>query len=187
MTAIKKQDFVQDGSSIDGIDQLFETDTLTDGDPEIVLDYLPTNPTTNRDQADLTPEQAALALGKSVRTIRRMLEKGSLPGYKIAGKKRDEWRVAVTQLSDITDTIEDVKTDSVRDDDRLVIELKDRIVHLEEQLNKANREIQSAAYRNGYLEAQAELKDQQIKLLTDSQLQQQSWWARFSSWFFRSR
>ncbi|NJL71314.1 MAG: helix-turn-helix domain-containing protein [Candidatus Competibacteraceae bacterium] len=93
MTALKKQDFVQDGSNIDGIDQLFETDTLTDCDPEIVLDCLTTTPTTNRDQSDLTPEQAALALGKSVRTIRRMLEKGSLPGYKIAGKNAmsGEW------------------------------------------------------------------------------------------------
>jgi hypothetical protein len=34
----------------------------------------------------MTPEEAALALGKSVRTVRRMLEKGLLAGFKVSVK-----------------------------------------------------------------------------------------------------
>lgn len=53
--------------------------------------------------------------------------------------------------------------------------------------------LEGATYRNGYLEAENEglkvllgAKDSHIKLLTDSQ-HKPGWWARFSSWFFRSR
>lgn len=41
-------------------------------------------------------------------------------------------------------------------------------------------------HRNGYLESQIELQREQLKLLTtsDNSGNNQSWWHRFSSWFF---
>ncbi len=59
-------------------------------------------------------------------------------------------------------------------------DLKFRCAELESKL-------QAAAWRNGYLESKLEERDQQIKLLTDSQYNQRGWWAKFSSWFLGSR
>jgi len=49
-----------------------------------------------------------------------------------------------------------------------------------------NERLEAANHRNGYLEAQAEGYQEQIKLLTDSQ-HKQGWWARFASWFVTGR
>ncbi|PZM77185.1 MAG: hypothetical protein DKT66_28510 [Candidatus Melainabacteria bacterium] len=49
-----------------------------------------------------------------------------------------------------------------------------------------NERLEAANHRNGYLEAQAEGFQEQIKLLTDSQ-HKRGWWARFSSWFMTGR
>ena len=42
--------------------------------------------------------------------------------------------------------------------------------------------LEAASHRNGYLEAQTESYQEQIKLLTDSQ-HKSGWWTRFCSWF----
>lgn len=46
---------------------------------------------------------------------------------------------------------------------------------------KLLKELEGATYRIGYLEAQLAERDQQIKLLTDSQ-HKPGWWARFKKW-----
>lgn len=48
--------------------------------------------------------------------------------------------------------------------------------------HKLLKELEGATYRVGYLEAQLAERDQQIKLLTDSQ-HKSGWWSRFASWF----
>jgi hypothetical protein len=69
----------------------------------------------------------------------------------------------------------------------------DIIQELQSKLDTANRELQGASYRVGYLENQIVEREQdilsrdgQIKLLTDSQ-HKQGWWARFSTWFFKGQ
>jgi len=62
------------------------------------------------------------------------------------------------------------------DKDAKIDELMEKVEGLMDKLN-------SASYRNGYLESQVQTTQDQIKLLTDSQRQEKSWWARFSSWF----
>ena len=186
MTATNKVEIIQEASNIEGLDKIFETDAITAIDRDN-SDNCPTPlPNTSDKLPDLTPEEAAQVLGKSARTIRRMLEKGSLTGYKINGKKRDEWRIPAGEVSDISDLVTVTKSVTDHDDDRLVLELRSRIDQLESKLEGAQREIQAAAFRNGYLESQTELKDQQIKLLTDSQ-HKIGWWAKFSSWFFKAQ
>jgi len=54
---------------------------------------------------------------------------------------------------------------------------------LQSKLDKANEQLQSASFRNGYLESKLEDKEREIKLLTDSQ-HKPSNWARFKAWFF---
>lgn len=184
MTAIKNVEIVQEAASVEGLDEIFKTDMISVSDRKGSDELLGIDSTGRDDNTFLTPEEAAQIMGKSVRTIRRMLEKGSLPGYKVSGKKRDEWRIPTNGISVMSDTVSVIKTDTDRNDDRLVVELKDRIYQLEERLEKAQREIQAAAFRNGYLESQAELKDQQIKLLTDSQ-HKVGWWSKFRFLFKR--
>lgn len=58
----------------------------------------------------------------------------------------------------------------------------DAFIKLIESNKELLNKVESATYRNGYLEAQLAAKDEQIKLLTDSQ-HKSGWWARFSGWF----
>ncbi len=51
-----------------------------------------------------------------------------------------------------------------------------------QNLQEANKKLESANYRIGYLEAQTQNYQEQVKLLTDSQ-HTPGWWHRFCSWF----
>lgn len=121
-----------------------------------------------------TPEQAARALGKSVRTIRRMLQEGTLDGYKVAGKRRDEWRVK-------PDTASVKESVSVRVQDGLQSQ-NDRLWQL---LREKDAKLEALTMRTGYLEAQLDSHKEQIKLLTDSQ-HKGGWWSRTCRWLFGS-
>ncbi len=55
-----------------------------------------------------------------------------------------------------------------------------------EQLKNAYTYLDAATARIIYLQQQLENKEQQIKLLTDSQ-HKGGWWAKFSSWFFKGK
>jgi excisionase family DNA binding protein len=154
--------FVQpDTASVEGI-ELFEK---TDGHDPIE--------TVNAEFADSdwTPEQAAKALGKSVRTIRRMLQDGSLKGYKVPGKRRDEWRVKAVAVSANETVSVPIQKALVTENDRLWQLLKEKDAKLE-----------ALTMRTGYLEAQLDSHKEQIKLLTDSK-HKAGWWIRFCSWF----
>jgi len=49
-------------------------------------------------------------------------------------------------------------------------------------LREKDRELQAASFRNGYLEAQLQAKDEQIKLLTDER-HRGGRWERLKRWF----
>jgi excisionase family DNA binding protein len=154
--------FVQsDTASVEGIELFDETDGH---DPiETVSVEIADN--------DWTPEQAAKALGKSVRTIRRMLQDGTLKGYKMPGKRREEWRVKPVTVSANETVSVPVQKGLVSENDRLWQLLKEKDAKLE-----------ALTMRTGYLEAQLEGHKEQIKLLTDGQ-HKAGWWRRFCSWF----
>lgn len=87
---------------------------------------------------------------------------------------------AVEATSDSQDTAED----------SLILELREQISMLREELNRerieGQRQLQAAVFRNGYLEAQLEGKDREIKLLTDTQQEQKpTWWNRFKQLFVK--
>lgn len=71
---------------------------------------------------------------------------------------------------------------TISPDQTVINVLLKRLADVEKQLTDAQKELQGAVWRNGYLESQLENERQQIKLLTDSQ-HKGSWWAGFKKWF----
>ena len=123
---------------------------------------------------DWTSEHTAKILGKSVRTIRRLLLEGTLKGYKVPGKRREEWRIKPVTLPDIgsvTAPIHNGQSAMIADNDRLW-----------KLLQEKDAKIEALTMRAGYLQAQMEAKEDQIKLLTDSQ-HNQKWWQRLRKLF----
>lgn len=146
-------------------------------------------------------QEAARHLGISPRTVLRRLNKGSLDGYKIEGTFGVEWRVNLDSLDKQSqdsfdgqvislDTVEASSDSQDTIEDSLILELRDQISVLREELSReridAQRQLQAAVFRNGYLEAQLEGKDSEIKLLTDSQQRAKAtWWQRFKQMFVK--
>jgi excisionase family DNA binding protein len=134
-----------------------------------------------------TTEEAAKHLGVSQRTIFKRLKEGVIKGIRVQGKYRVEWRIepVETSIPGIEVAFED--DDEIRSSYGADQEgAPERAQTLREQASGASlrlqelesllgviREkdqlLQAATYRNGYLEAQLAYKEQEIKLLTDSQ------------------
>ena len=145
----------------------------------------------------ISVEEAAQIHGVSPRTIIRRLQKGTLTGFKIPGQFGLEWRVSTSaqvstnqpdtpaQLS-ASQSDASAQPSTSQASESVIAELRQQIedlkVEMDEKLAEAQKLLQGASYRNGYLEAQLESERQQIKLLTDSQ-HKQGWWAGFCSWF----
>lgn len=162
MTDNTAQKITLDSVSTEGI-ELFDP---PDGhDPVNVVDADITVP-------DWTPEEAAKALGKSVRTIRRLLQDGTLEGYKIRGQRRDEWRVKPVKVTDPMAGNVPVTQLVQNENDRLWQLLKDK-----------DGKIEALVMRTGYLEALLAEREKDIKLLTDKMTENRYWWHRFVSWF----
>lgn len=149
-----------DSATIEGI-ELFEQ--TVGHDPLETIDAVITD-------TDWTPEQAAKVLGKSVRTIRRLLQEGTLKGHKVPGKRRDEWRIKPVTATKFESVSVPLQKSITSENDRLWQLLKDK-----------DSKIEALTMRTGYLEAQLESHKEQIKLLVDSQYKQ-AWWGRFSAW-----
>jgi hypothetical protein len=82
------------------------------------------------------------------------------------------------------DTVEAASVSQDTTEDSLILELREQISVLRQELIneriEAQRHLQAAVFRNGYLEAQLEGKDNEIKLLTDREQQSKAtWWQRF--------
>jgi excisionase family DNA binding protein len=123
---------------------------------------------------DWTPEHAAKVLNKSVRTIRRMLQEGILRGYKIPGKRRDEWRVKPVNMT----AIESVIVPLHNGQSAIVADN----AQLWKLLQEKDAKIEALIMRTGYLQHQVESQKEEIKLLTYSQ-HKPSWWLRIKNLF----
>ena len=172
-----KAPMAPNATALDGFDDLLDCEVNETGHDLQVQDA--DAPMSER-MSDWTPEQAAEALGKSVRTIRRMLQDGTLDGYKVPGPKRLEWRVK--PLTPIAVSPSDDRTKRDNSDTALVCELRNQIQELKTNCEQAAKQLEGAIYRTGYLEAQLEAERQQVKLLTDGQ-HKSTWWHRIRSWF----
>lgn len=83
-----------------------------------------------------------------------------------------------TMIIEQGDTDQTPITTLITPDHQVVTALLARITEVESKLSDAQNALQSANWRNGYLESQLESQRDQIKLLTDSQ-HKPGWWQRF--------
>ena len=196
-----------ESASLNGLDDLFDgSDAQADSD-SVRVD---TEYSSDKDSVtDIywTPQEAAAFFGVSVRTIRRRLQDGTLDGSKMPGPNGLEWRVNPVARTDKGSVRVDVPDssdkDSVRmdttdssDKDSVTVQstettaladkLFDYLREKDELLLSKDKDLQAASATIGYLKAQIEAQDQQLKLLTDSQ-HKGGWWAKFSSWFFKGK
>jgi hypothetical protein len=101
----------------------------------------------------------------------------SLKGHKVAAQYGLEWLVTQDNPQPQPRT---------GADNTEIIQLKTKLELMTDELKELKQQLQGASFRNGYLEAQMEGRDRDIKLLTDSQ-HKRGWWAKFSSWFMTGR
>jgi len=174
--------------AIEGLDLIFEPMDTPGQDQCGTKDTPPQDTTKPPDtagqdiQVSWTVEEAATQLGISSKTVLRRLQKGSLKGYKVAGQFGLEWRVVQDTPGQITIPAQDrTPQDSIE-----LVQLRTKVELMTDELKELKQQLQGASYRNGYLEAQLEGRDRDIKLLTDSQ-HKSGWWARFASWFVTGR
>jgi|GEM_PF-1406456 hypothetical protein len=110
----------------------------------------------------------------------------SLACSQIADVSHQSETEAILELDEPTQNIISNLPHSLSSLSEELVEMKTRLSIFENENRELKAQLQGATYRNGFLEAKLEDKENQILLLTDSQ-SKQGWWARFSSWFFRSR
>ncbi len=159
-------------------------------------------------------DYAAKVLGLSVKTVKDRLRKGTLNGLKVKDKFGEKWLVVLgSDYQEIPESIEIVPESSPSQVG--VVGASVDLKPFFDLLERKDRELQSATFRNGFLENQIADYTNQLKLLPDLQAQakdatdlraqlehkqqelldlraqvdrfEQSWWVRFSRWFFQSR
>jgi hypothetical protein len=152
----------------------------------------------------ISVEDAAGILNISTNAICKRLRKGSLVGVKIPGKFKDEWLVEGAGLIEVLKVDFDKVQDSPEEfsDDRSSVQDQTEIspgsvqnspepsvTRLLDLVEKQAAKLEAAAGQIGYLQAQLESqallnaeKENQIKLLTDSQVKHGAW-SRFWGWF----
>ena len=134
-------------------------------------------------------KEAARLLGITERTVWRQIKRGKLaaqlidghtlvtvsptdtPGQVSTGKPDTDTNGQATMSADTDHDADTVSRINSPQASRLI----DMIQNLHEKL-------ESATYRNGYLESQLSERDQQIKLLTDSQTTKRTLVHRFVDW-----
>jgi DNA-binding Lrp family transcriptional regulator len=144
-------------TSTSGIDDLFDGQTLPD-----------TIRTLTKNQ-EMSVSDAAIFLGVTERTIWRRIKKGQLDS-RIEGTRA---LVSVPAKQPVTATLTRHYSES-------------DLEQLRKELAKVRTELESATFRNTYMQGQLDLYETQFKLLTDSQ-HKPKWWHRFSEWFLSPR
>jgi len=155
---------------VDGLDQLFEHPNNT-----VLAGY--------QQGADrvLTLKEACDHYNLGASTIRAKIKNGEIAASKVEGVHGLEWRIFPDRvLTGFQQPASTVVTGFQQGQDlQSLLELvQDQAVNLE----NANKSLQAASFRNGYLEAQLAAKEEQIKLLTDSQ-HKPRWWRRLKNLF----
>lgn len=172
-------------SAIDGLDDLF-----IEGVPAELPVAVPEG---------LPVEDAALRLGLSERAILKRLRRGTLKGFKVPAKRGEKWLVCPEglpagpaeghiEIEALPVGLPDIENEGICPSQGLaagvpsgVEQLVGLVQDLQAKLDKANDQLQSANFRNGYLESKLEEREKEIKLLTDGQ-HKPRWWARFKNW-----
>lgn len=147
-----------------------------------------------------TTDEAAKELGLSQRTIFKRLKDGSLTGFRVKGKFKKEWRIKPTSPNrKVIEAVPEVQEpefetsgtyskeapEGLQEEAASSSRSANQVTDLDKLLRliqEKDNQLQAATFRNGYLEAQLEGKEREIKLLTDSQ-HKAGFWKGFWSWF----
>ena len=141
----------------------------------------------------LTTTEAAIKLGISSRAVLNRLKAGTLPGERIKGKFKEEWRVYWQEAPKCS---EETAMDSITASEASEVKTPDQAQHfrttsevaatgpnfLSEILSAHTEQIKTQNDLIKYLTEQLKEKDQQIKLLGDNQ-HKRGQWSRFWGWF----
>ncbi len=135
--------------------------------------------------------QAADAYKVTERTIRRWIKEQRVTAWKVDGPRGPEWRINPGSSQ------EDSNVQSGSSDPNQAL------IALTKILSDQAAKLEAATFRNGFLEAQTRVYEEQVKLLPDFQAQaakaaahgervnelenelvriKASWWYRFSAW-----
>ena len=204
------RNFKVDPASVDGLDDLLNCTGSEAG--AITVDTVEADSTEAAGSSiEIAPgsgwtlKEAATNLGISLNTVRKRLRDGSLEGRKVLGINGPEWCITPPLEAASTErgsagpaSVEPATTSKTIEAPTVMF------AELLEELRGVREELQSAHWRNGYLEAQLEMHKEQVKLLpdyqqkateatglrakvleleTDLEKYRRGYWARFWSWF----
>lgn len=166
----------------EGLDQLFQVEM----DQEIQSQD-------QQDQVEHIPlMDAAKKLGLSRRYVHKLVTEGRIQASR---DNRGRWLVKLDQgqiqIQDQQGQVSQVDLHLEQNEIHLeeptegqqTGRLLDMIESLQSQVSAAQNQLQAASFRNGYLEAQLQEREKEIKLLTDGQHSHRGWWHRFMSYF----
>ena len=188
-----------DSASLNGLDDIFVGSEPSSDDKG--LKELGSEPFNSRAVEVVSTEEAARRLGISTRAVIKRLKTGSMKGFRDQSKPRAEWRIYWAEPGSepssvgsfggtVSGTSESVGSSEPTCGSPVADNGSDYLIELNKKLLE---QLQALTYRNGYLESQLSERekdiverDQQMKLLTDSQ-HKGGWWAKFSSWFFKGK
>lgn len=155
-------------AALDGLDEVFEA---TVSEPSAQPVQTESTPSANPEQAGLTLSEAASVFGVSKHTVRRWIKEGRIEAYKVNGERGPEWRVYgdhPDQNVDVDLTAEGTFNapghSNVTEQPGPSTEL---LMEQMELIREMKNELEGLTYRNGYLQAQLEVKEEQLKLLPD--------------------
>ncbi len=160
--------------TVEGLEELFIS----------TADQARTNSHSTPDQA-WTLIEAANAYNVTERTIRRWIKEQLVSAWKVDGPRGPEWRInsgsTMDKNQDHPGSTVDLEATALPEQNAPTFET-DRLWEL---LKEKDAKIEALIMRTGYLQAQMETKEEQIKLLTDSQ-HKPSWWRRVKEFVFKT-
>lgn len=196
-----------DTASTDGIDDLFEVELDSVQQADIEVQDSVQLEVQDSVYEEITVVEASRLLNVDRRSIVRLLHWNKLSGRKTS---RGKWLIDKTSVLARLESLDSVQQADIEVQDSVHVEVQDT-VHLEqepkmdvstqlngdvqdtvlvilkqqsEQLKNAYTYLDAATARIIYLQQQLENKDQEIKLLTDSQ-HKPSWWQRVKEIFYK--
>lgn len=172
-----------DAAAVEGLEDLFEN--LPTGADNVATDVeiVPTRADSDKWVPVIV---AASSLMKSERTIQRYAKQGKLQSKTDETGKlliclptvADNLASPADTVAEVADILPTLGNDVATAADSEIIS---ETVRLWDLLREKDSKIEALIMRNGYLQAQLESSQEQIKLLSDSQ-HKAGWWTRFKKW-----
>ncbi len=161
-------------ASIEGLEDLLEIMPTDDDNLATDADIVVSDADTRE---WCTAVMAASSLNKSERTIQRYAKSG-----KLRSKTDQAGRLLICLATSADNLTTGVDSVAKVGDRNANVPTNANTERLWDLLKEKDAKIEALIMRDGYMQAQYEALQQELKLLTDSQ-HKTGWWQRFCSWF----